>query len=67
MPDRPDSRRIAMLDCRGPLAVALERRARIRAALTQAKANGFAVGRLRADLRAIEAEVRQLQAREGET
>lgn len=67
MPERPDSRRIAMLEQRGALSVALQRREKIRAALTTAKANGFAVERLRADLRAIEAEVRQLQAREGET
>jgi len=64
MPDRPDSRRIAKFDRRGALSVALERREKIRQALTQAKARGFAVERLRADLRAIEAEVRALQARQ---
>ncbi|NVZ11363.1 hypothetical protein HW932_19110 [Allochromatium humboldtianum] len=42
--------------------MALERRARIRAALTQAKARGFDTRRLKVDLAAINAEIRQLQA-----
>lgn len=61
MPARRDSRRMAMLDRGNALEIALQRHARIRAALEVAKAQGFDMRRLRADLVAIEAEIRQLQ------
>jgi hypothetical protein len=62
MPDRRTSIRMAILDGGNALEIALQRRASIRLLLAQARSNGFDVRRLRADLRAIEGEIRQLQA-----
>jgi len=61
MNQRPDSARIALLEQRDALQIARQRRERIKQALAQAAANGFDTRRLRADLRAIEAEIRKLQ------
>lgn len=63
MPDRPDSRRIALLEQRGSaLEVAMQRRGHIKAAIARARVNGFNVPQLRVDLAHVEAEIRQLQA-----
>jgi hypothetical protein len=62
MTERRTSTLMARLDHGNALEIALQRRESIRLLLGQAKAQGFDVRRLRADLRAIEGEVRQLQA-----
>ena len=62
MADRRTSIRMAILDGGSALEIALQRRASIRLLLAEAKANGFDARRLRADLAAINAEIRQLQA-----
>ena len=64
MPARRTSKRMAVLDGGNALEIALQRRDSIRLLLRQAKAQGFDARRLRADLRAIDAEIRQLQARQ---
>ena len=63
MTDRRTSIRMAILDGGSALQIALERRERIKQLLAEARASGFDVRRLRADLAAIEGEVRQLQTR----
>ena len=63
MAERRTSIRMAILDGRtNALEIALQRRESIRLLLRQAKAQGFDARRLRADLAAINAEIRQLQA-----
>ena len=62
MAERRTSIRMAILDGGSALEIALQRRASIRLLLAEAKANGFDVRRLRSDLAAINAEIRQLQA-----
>ena len=61
MPARRTSKRMAVLDGGNALEIALQRRASIRLLLAQAKANGFDARRLRADLAAISAEIRELR------
>ena len=64
MTDRRTSTLMARFDGGSALEIALQRRASIRLLLAEAKAQGFDARRLRADLRAIDAEIRQLQARQ---
>ena len=62
MAERRTSIRMAILDGRtNALEIALQRRESIRLLLRQAKAQGFDARRLRADLAAISAEIRELR------
>jgi hypothetical protein len=61
MPERRTSTRMASsTGARMRLRSRLQRRASIRLLLAQARSNGFDAGRLRADLLAIDAEIREL-------
>lgn len=63
MTDRRTSTLMARFDHGNALEIALQRRAKIRQALAEARSHGFDAGRLRADLAAINAEIQQLQTR----
>ena len=62
MTGRRTSTLMARFDHGNALEIALQRRASIRLLLAQAEACGFDARRLRADLAAINAEIRLLQA-----
>ena len=60
MTDRRTSTLMARFDHGNALEIARQRRERIKQLLAEARSNGFDVRRLRADLLAINAEIREL-------